>query len=126
MLEPKTIKIMIVDDSSFVINKLRSISEKAQFQVVGVANDGFEALTIFKECNPDVITMDINMPNMDGLATMKLIKQINPSAKIIMLSSMSTREKVIEALKYGAKNFITKPFAPERVVAVITQVANEK
>jgi len=125
MLEPKTIKIMIVDDSSFVINKLRNIAEKAQFQVVGVANDGFEALTIFKECNPDVITMDINMPNMDGLATMKLIKQISPNAKIIMLSSMSTREKVIEALKYGAKNFITKPFAPERVVAVITQVASE-
>ena len=125
MLEPKNIRIMIVDDSTFVINKLRNIAEKAQFQVVGVANDGFEALTIYKECSPDVITMDINMPNMDGLATMKLIKQISPDAKIIMLSSMSTREKVIEALKYGAKNFITKPFSPERVVAVITQVANE-
>ncbi|MCD6460389.1 response regulator [bacterium] len=125
MLNPEQIKVMIVDDSSFVINKLRNIAEKAKFQIVGIANDGFEALTMFKECNPDVITMDINMPNMDGLATMKLIRQMNPNIKIIMLSSMSTKDKVIEALKYGAKNFITKPFSPERVVAVITQVANK-
>jgi len=117
------IRIMLVDDSDFVLNKLNEILEKAGFDVVGIAKNGIDALKIYKELKPDIVTLDINMPDMDGLATLKFLKQMDSRAKVIMCSSLSTKQKVIEALQAGAKNFIAKPFIPEKVVAVITKTA---
>ncbi|MDX9703017.1 MAG: response regulator [Candidatus Auribacterota bacterium] len=115
------IRVLIVDDSEFVTRKLQDILEKANMDVVAVGRNGIDALRFFKEYNPDIITMDINMPDMDGLSALKLIHQINPEAKVIILSSMSSREKVIDAMREGAKGFITKPFVSEKVVAIITK-----
>ena len=115
------IRVLIVDDSEFVTRKLQDIMEKANMEVVAIANNGIDALKMFKEYKPDVITMDINMPDMDGLSALKLIHQMNPEAKIIMLSSMSSKDKVIDAMREGAKGFITKPFVSEKVIATITK-----
>ncbi len=117
------IRVLVVDDSEFVLNKLNEILEKAGFNVVGLAKNGIDALRLYKELKPDIVTLDINMPDMDGLATLKFLKQMDNTAKVIMCTSISTKQKVIEALQAGAKNFIAKPFVPEKVVAVITKTA---
>ncbi len=115
------IRVLVVDDSEFVTRKLQDIMEKANMDVVAVANNGIDALKMFKEYKPDIITMDINMPDMDGLSALKLIHQIDPDAKVIILSSMSSRDKVIDAMREGAKGFITKPFVSEKVIATISK-----
>lgn len=115
----RRIRVMTVDDSTFVSSKLKTIFEKSGMSVVGQAKNGLEALSLYKKCHPDVIILDINMPEMDGLSALENLKRLNPNVKVVMCTSLGTKDKVIEALKAGAKNFITKPFLPERVVAII-------
>lgn len=121
MMDTDKIRVMLVDDSEFVTRKLQEILEKANMDIIAIARNGIDALKMYKEHKPDVVTMDINMPDMDGLSALKLISQLDPNAKIIMLSSMSSRDKVIDAMREGAKGFITKPFVSEKVIAIITK-----
>lgn len=120
-MESDKIKVLIADDSEFVTRKLQEILEKANMDVVAIAHNGIDALKLFRECKPDIITMDINMPDMDGLSALTLIHQLDPNAKVIILSSMSSRDKVLDAMREGAKGFITKPFVSEKVIAIITK-----
>jgi len=115
----RRIRVMNVDDSTFVLSKLKNILEESDISVVGQAKNGLKAISLYKKCHPDIVTLDINMPEMDGLSTLYTLKKLNPNVKVVMCTSLGTKDKVIEALKKGAKNFITKPFLPERVVAVI-------
>jgi two-component system, chemotaxis family, chemotaxis protein CheY len=80
---------------------------------------------MYGKLNPDVVTMDITMPNMDGLASLKTIKQTNPGARVIMISALGQKDKVKESLISGAMDFVIKPFVPERVIEVVTRVANK-
>ncbi len=118
-MRPRHIRVMTVDDSTFVLSKLKTIFEESGMSVVGQAKNGLEALSLYKKCHPDVITLDINMPEMDGLSALENLKRLDPNVKVVMCTSLGTKNKVIEALKAGAKNFITKPFLSERVIAVI-------
>lgn len=111
--------VLVVDDSRFLNDHIKRILENAEYQVVGQAIDGEEAVRKYQELLPDCVTLDIVMPKMDGIATLKQIKSLDPAAVVIMVSSAGTKEKVTEALLLGAKNFIVKPFKEEKVLEVV-------
>ncbi|MFC0214348.1 response regulator [Paenibacillus chartarius] len=112
-------RILIVDDAAFMRMMIRDILTKNGFEVVGEANDGLQAIEKFKELHPDLITMDITMPEMDGIHALKEIKKLDPNAKVIMCSAMGQQAMVIDAIQAGAKDFIVKPFQADRVIEAI-------
>lgn len=112
-------RILIVDDAAFMRMMIRDILTKNGYEVVGEANDGAQAIEKFKELHPDLITMDITMPEMDGIAALKEVKKLDPNAKVIMCSAMGQQAMVIDAIQAGAKDFIVKPFQPDRVIEAI-------
>ncbi|KHF39768.1 response regulator [Halalkalibacter okhensis] len=114
-------KVLIVDDAAFMRMMIKDILTKNGFDVVGEANDGAEAIEKFKEVSPDLVTMDITMPEMDGITALKEIRAIDPSAKIIMCSAMGQQSMVIDAIQAGAKDFIVKPFQADRVIEAINK-----
>ena len=117
--------VVIVDDSGMSRKMLRNILEGAGFAVVGEASDGIEGVLAYKQFSPDVITLDITMPNMDGTEALKQIKDYDEDAKAVMITAAGQQNKVIEALKIGAEKFITKPFDKEEVVKAVTELAAE-
>ncbi len=112
-------RILVVDDAAFMRMMIKDILSKNGFEVVGEAADGLQAVEKYKEVNPDLVTMDITMPEMDGITSLKEIKKIDPSAKIIMCSAMGQQAMVIDAIQAGAKDFIVKPFQADRVLEAI-------
>ncbi|AQR76609.1 response regulator [Paenibacillus larvae] len=112
-------RILVVDDAAFMRMMIRDILSKNGYEVVGEANDGNGAIEKFKELRPDLITMDITMPEMDGITALKEIKKMDPSAKVIMCSAMGQQAMVIDAIQAGAKDFIVKPFQADRVIEAI-------
>ncbi|MDT8859015.1 response regulator [Alkalihalobacillus sp. MEB130] len=114
-------KVLIVDDAAFMRMMIKDILSKNGFDVVGEANDGAQAVEKFKELSPDLVTMDITMPEMDGITALKEIKSIDPGAKIIMCSAMGQQAMVIDAIQAGAKDFIVKPFQADRVLEAINK-----
>ncbi|HZG84389.1 response regulator [Paenibacillus sp.] len=112
-------RILVVDDAAFMRMMIKDILTKNGYEVVGEASDGAQAIEKFKESNPDLITMDITMPEMDGITALKEIKKIDPSAKVIMCSAMGQQAMVIDAIQAGAKDFIVKPFQADRVIEAI-------
>lgn len=116
------INILIADDLQFIKLVLRDLVEKAGFRVVGEASNGEEAIELFQDKHPDVVLMDITMPKMDGLTALKKILKIDPGANIIMCSALGQQTLIVQALQMGAKDFIVKPFRPERVINSIKKI----
>lgn len=111
--------ILIVDDAAFMRMMIKDILVKNGYTVVGEAENGAKAVEKFKELEPDLVIMDITMPEMDGIQAVKQIKQISSEAKIIMCSAMGQQAMVIEAIQAGARDFIVKPFQHERVIEAV-------
>ena len=109
-------KILIVDDSRTSRKILKELLQGAGHEIVGEGNNGEEGYLLYKELRPDVVTMDITMPVMNGLESLECIRKNFPEAKIVMVTAAGQREKMIEAVKEGAVDFISKPFEPEVVV----------
>lgn len=116
------IDVLIVDDLTFIKMVLKDLVEKAGFRVVGEASDGEEALRVFQEKRPDVVLLDITMPKMDGLTALKKLLELDPNAKVIMCSALGQQRLIVQAIQLGAKDFIVKPFRPERVVSSIKKI----
>ncbi|HET7522126.1 MAG TPA: response regulator [Bacillales bacterium] len=112
-------KILIVDDAAFMRMMIKDILTKNGFEIAGEASDGAEGVEKFKETQPDLVTLDITMPEMDGITALKEIKNINNEAKVIMCSAMGQQAMVIDAIQAGAKDFIVKPFQADRVIEAI-------
>ncbi|MBU5591116.1 response regulator [Clostridium sp. MSJ-4] len=112
-------KVLIVDDAAFMRMMIKDILEKNGFEVVGEASNGIKAIEIYKKEKPDVVTMDITMPDMDGIEAVKEIKAFDPAAKIIMCSAMGQQTMVMDAIRAGARDFIVKPFQADRVLEAI-------
>lgn len=112
-------KILIVDDAAFMRMMIKDVITKNGYEVAGEAVDGMDAVDKYKELKPDLVLMDITMPEMDGLQALKRIKESDPDAKIIMCSAMGQQAMVIEAIQSGAKDFIVKPFQPERILEAV-------
>lgn len=114
--------ILITDDTAFMRMTLKNILTKHGYEVVAEAADGLEAIDKYKAHKPDLVTMDITMPNMDGIAAIKEIMRFDPGAKVIVCSAMGQKALVIEALNAGAKDFIVKPFQPDRIIESVKKV----
>ncbi len=115
-------KILIADDAAFMRMMLKDILSKNGYEIVGEAANGKEAIDKYDELIPDLVTMDITMPECDGIQALKTIMGKHPEAKIVMCSAMGQQAMVIESIQAGAKDFIVKPFQPQRVLESIGKV----
>lgn len=111
--------VLIVDDAAFMRMMLKDILTKNGYNVVGEAQNGAEALDKYKELKPDLVTLDITMPEVDGITALKNIKAFDNSAKCLMCSAMGQQAMVIESIQAGAKDFIVKPFQADRVLEAV-------
>ncbi len=116
-------KIMIVDDAAFMRITIKNMLKKSSHEVVAEAENGRTAVENYKLYLPDIVTMDITMPEMDGLAALKEIMKINPRANVIMVSAMGQEAMVREAIMSGAKGFIVKPFKEESIISALDKFA---
>ncbi len=115
-------RVLVVDDSRTSRRVLKDILDKAGYEVTGEAINGKEAVELYDRLLPDVVTMDITMPEMDGLQALKAIKSSDADAKVIMCSAMGQQAMVIESIQNGAKDFIVKPFQADRVIEAVKKV----
>lgn len=111
--------VLIVDDAAFMRMMLKEILSKGGYNIIGEAENGVLAVSKYKDLRPDLVTMDITMPEMDGITAVKEIKKIDRNAKVIMCSAMGQQTMVIEAIQAGARDFIVKPFQAVRVLEAI-------
>lgn len=118
-------KVLIVDDAAFMRMMLKDILTKNGYEVVGEAENGAKAVEKYKEVTPDLVTMDITMPEMDGISALKNIRSMDSNAKVVMCSAMGQQAMVIEAIQAGARDFIVKPFQPDRVLEAVKKVVGE-
>ncbi|MDY2700651.1 MAG: response regulator [Lachnospiraceae bacterium] len=114
--------ILIVDDAAFMRMMIKDILTKNGYNVVGEAENGAKAFEKYNELKPDLVLMDITMPEVDGIAALKKIKGSDPNATVIMCSAMGQQAMVIESIQAGAKDFIVKPFQPDRVLEAVKKV----
>jgi two-component system, chemotaxis family, chemotaxis protein CheY len=115
-------KVLIVDDAVVMRMMIKGILSKNGFEVVGEAQNGLDAVEKYKQLMPDLVTMDVVMPEMDGISAVKEIIAHDPNARIIMCTSMGQQALVVEAIQAGAKSFITKPFQPPKILETINKV----
>ncbi|MDI9509115.1 MAG: response regulator [Clostridiales bacterium] len=115
-------KILIVDDSKTSRKILRNILTENGHEIVGEAINGIEAIEKFSELKPDLTTMDITMPVMDGLQSLKKIIELDKNAKVIMVTAAGQKTKMVDAVKYGAAEFLTKPFEASQIIEIIDRV----
>ena len=114
-------KILIVDDSRTSRKILRQILEEAGHTIIGEGVDGEDGYLKYKELKPDLVTLDITMPKMDGIEALQLIKKNDENVKVVMITAAGQKEKMIQAIKYGAAEFIAKPYEVEEVKEIITK-----
>lgn len=115
-------RILIVDDASFMRMMIKGFLTKHGYTIADEASNGAEAVEKYKQVSPDLVTMDITMPEMDGIEAVKAIRQMDPNAKIIMCSAMGQQNMVVQAIQAGARDFIVKPFQEDRVIEAIKKV----
>jgi len=115
-------RILMVDDSKTSRKILRGILEENGHVIVGEAVNGVEAIEMYKSLHPDITTMDITMPVKDGLTALKEIMEYDPNAKVVMVTAAGQKTKMIDALKYGAAEFLTKPFEAAQIIEIINRV----
>lgn len=112
-------RILIVDDAAFMRMMLKDILTKNGYEVVGEGANGNEAVAKYEELKPDLVTLDITMPELDGIQALRKIKALDAGCKVIMCSAMGQQSMVIDAIQAGAKDFIVKPFQADRVIEAI-------
>lgn len=115
-------KVLIVDDAAFMRMAIKNILVKHDFEVVDEAENGLAGLNKYKDLKPDLVTMDITMPEMTGLEALKEIIAYDPAAKIVMVSAMGQEQMVMEAIRNGAKSFIVKPFKEDHVIQTLNKI----
>jgi two-component system chemotaxis response regulator CheY len=112
-------RILVVDDAAFLRAMLRDILESAGHVVLSEAANGLEAVDKYKSFRPDIVTMDITMPVMEGIEALREIKSIDPHAKVVMCSALGQKNVIMDAIRYGASDFIVKPFQAARVIEAV-------
>lgn len=114
--------VLIADDAKFMQMTLRNILVRANHKVIGIAQNGREAVEIYQKLNPDLVIMDITMPIMNGMEAIQKILNIDPSAKIIVCSAVGQQKVIVEAIELGAKDFVMKPFDEKMILESIERV----
>ncbi len=122
--DQKEFRCLVADDSVFARKNISSVLEKLGGSVVGEASNGLEALSLYNELHPDLVLLDITMPQLDGVETLRRIIDQDKNARVIIVSSIGHKEMVCKALSLGAKSFVTKPFDPVHAGMIIREVVN--
>ena len=122
----KQYRILLVDDSAFVVKQLQQIFVSENYKVVGTAENGEEGVSMYKEHKPDLVTLDITMPKMDGITALTKIMEFDKEAKVVMVSALGKEDMVKKALLAGAKNYITKPLDRKKVLERVKMVLDKK
>ena len=117
---------MIVDDSNIIRNRIERSIQGLDIQVVATASDGAKAVEMFKEHKPDLVTMDLTMPNLAGLECIKQIRALSQNTSILVVSALSDRQTGLRALQYGARGFICKPFTDEQLVIALNKLISHQ
>lgn len=126
MSENKKSSVLAVDDSSFMLSVITSFLQDSPFDLVATAKDGKEALQKYKMHKPELVLLDIVMPEESGTDTLDKILEFDPEAKVVMVSSLGTEDAVMECLRKGAKNFVQKPFDPESLVETLRKIVESE
>lgn len=116
-------RVLVVDDAAFMRVSIKNILSKNGYEICGEAENGNVAIQKYQELIPDIVTMDITMPDMDGLASLKQILSFNPKANVIMISAMGQESMVREAIVSGAKGFIVKPFKEDVIISALKNIS---
>lgn len=119
-------KILIVDDAPIIRLMLKDILVSHGYEIVGEGNDGNEGVQMFKDFKPDVVTMDITMPEKDGIEALREILEVDEAAKVIVITAIDQRESLMEAIRAGATDYIIKPFETDRVLSAIRKAFGEE
>jgi len=117
-----SLRIIIVDDLRFMRTIIHDVLESSGFIVAGEAENGIEGVALFEKVKPDLVLLDITMPKMDGITALKEIRKRDPQANVIMCSALGQQKYIIKAIQLGARDFIVKPFNPERILSAINKV----
>jgi two-component system chemotaxis response regulator CheY len=112
-------RILVVDDAAFMRKMVSDALTRGGHEVVGEAGNGLEAIARYQELKPEVTTLDITMPEKDGISALREIIELDPSAKVVMCSALGQESKVLESIKLGAKDFVVKPFQADRVLEAV-------
>lgn len=115
-------RILIVDDSMITRLRLHTILTNNGYEVVGEADNGTTAIRKYKELQPDITTLDITMPGMNGIETLQKLREIDPQACVVMISALNQKLKILESIRYGAANFISKPFDDEKILVIFQEL----
>ena len=115
-------RVLIVDDTAFMRLSIRTMLEKNGFEVAGEAENGEASIKKFEELSPDLVTMDITMPKMNGIEAVKAIRHCNPDAKVLMITAMGQEGMVREAILAGAKGFLVKPFREQDIITAMNKI----
>ncbi|MCR8643442.1 response regulator [Paenibacillus sp. N1-5-1-14] len=118
--------VMVVDDTAFMRMVMREILEGMGMNVVAEATNGKEAVNLYSKYKPDLVTMDITMPDMDGISALKEIKRADPNAKVIMCTALGQKDMLLDAIYSGAQDFLVKPISKDRVEQAVRKVLKEK
>lgn len=119
------LRVMIVDDALFMRNMLKDIFSRAGYDVIAEAENGVEAVELYRELSPDLVTMDIVMPKKSGIDALQDIMAEDPEACIVMVSALGQDSLVLEAVEAGARDFIVKPFKEEKVLEIVNRIAGQ-
>jgi two-component system chemotaxis response regulator CheY len=118
-------KILVVDDALIIRKMITELAKECGWNIAGEAKDGQEACEIYRNQKPDLVTMDMVMPNMDGLEALKKIRELDANARIIMISAVNQKDKLAESIQAGASDFIVKPFDKNRLKALLEKILGE-
>lgn len=118
-------KILVVDDALIIRKMIIDLAKECGWAIAGEAKDGQEACEIYSNQKPDLVTMDMVMPNMNGLEALKKIREIDPNARVIMISAVNQKDKLMESIEAGASDFIVKPFDKTRLKALLGKILSE-
>ncbi|ACI16989.1 chemotaxis protein CheY [Coprothermobacter proteolyticus DSM 5265] len=119
-------RVLIVDDAAFMRMMIKNVLTQNGYEVAGEASNGQEALVLYEKVKPDLVTLDITMPEMDGIQTLKELLKMDPSANVIMVTAMGQQQLVIEAIQVGAKDFVVKPFQPDRLIEAVRKALGDE
>jgi two-component system chemotaxis response regulator CheY len=118
-------RLLLVDDSRVTLRLLRKYLRESEFEVAGEATSGSEALELYPEVSPDIVLLDIVMPELDGVETLRRLLEMDGQARVVMVSSLGTREKVLECMELGARSFLSKPYETEKLLQVLRRTLQE-
>ncbi len=121
-----SLRVLVVDDAAFLRMQLKQVFEKCGAEVVAEAGNGAECLEQYEVFHPDLVTMDITMPDMDGITALRLLKEKHPDAKVVMCSAMGQQEKLFASIQAGAFDFIVKPFSSDKIASIVKQLEKKK